>query len=121
MKGLLIHNINAMLILFLIFLVNLESNRAIASRALKVDDDHQEEVLVANHEKKGSVVEIGLEASLPRGQTPPSESSGCTYISGSGGSNCPLGAKNFATSKAKLHDHAYPRLMVSFGVATYHI
>lgn len=60
--------------------------------------------------------------SLPRGETPPTGSSGCTYIPGTGGSSCPpLKVKNYAGGHGQPHHHhasAYPRLVAQFGVAT---
>ncbi|KAM5553046.1 hypothetical protein ABKV19_025321 [Rosa sericea] len=58
--------------------------------------------------------------SLPRGETPPTGSSECTYIPGTGGSGCPLKVKNYAGGHGQPHHHAsaYPRLMAPFGVAT---
>jgi hypothetical protein len=59
--------------------------------------------------------------SLPRGETPPTGSSQCTYIPGTGGSGCPLKVKNYAGGHGLPHHHhasAYPRLMAPFGVAT---
>ncbi|CAB4261697.1 unnamed protein product [Prunus armeniaca] len=58
--------------------------------------------------------------SLPRGDLPPSESSRCTYIPGTGGSGCPLKVKNYAGHGLSHHASAYPRLTVPFGVATNH-
>lgn len=50
---------------------------------------------------------------LPKGEVPPSGPSGCTYIPGTGGSNCPIGARHFAGHGV------YPRHMISFGVAAH--
>lgn len=107
--------INICLIIFcVISLVHLESKGVIAIRVLKVEDKDDHQVVAnGNYEKKGKLL-IGLEA-LPRGQTPSSQSSSCTYIPGSGGSKCPLNGKNFAVLH---HQHDYPRLMLRFGMAT---
>ncbi|KAL6343595.1 hypothetical protein AAG906_024960 [Vitis piasezkii] len=55
--------------------------------------------------------------SLQRGPVPPSGPSGCTYIPGGGGPNCPVQEMHFA-GDALPRASAYPRLMVQFGVAT---
>ena len=52
-----------------------------------------------------------LMESLQRGPVPPSGPSGCTYIPGNGGPNCPVQEMHFAGG-------GHPRLMVQFGVAT---
>ncbi|KEH42691.1 hypothetical protein MtrunA17_Chr1g0186401 [Medicago truncatula] len=53
--------------------------------------------------------------SLDKGPVPPSGPSGCTFIPGSGGTNCPLKEMNVA---GNIHQRrGYPRLFVPFGVA----
>lgn len=65
----------------------------------------------------GQETEIFLE-SLERGPVPPSGSSGCTYIPGGGGPNCPVQEMHFAGGARSRPAVAYPRLMVQFTVAT---
>ncbi|EXB55555.1 hypothetical protein L484_017428 [Morus notabilis] len=87
----------------LLLLVLVHSEQSSASRVL---NDHKEGLV--KEEKLG----LGFQ-SLPRGPVPPSGSSGCTYIPGSGGPNCPLGEKHYAGD----HATGYPRHMVRLGVA----
>ncbi|PON53260.1 hypothetical protein PanWU01x14_203730 [Parasponia andersonii] len=74
-------------------------------------------VLYEHHHEEGLIMK-GLEfQSLPRGPVPPSGPSGCTYIPGSGGSNCQLGEKHYVVDSIR-HVSPFPRLVVQVGVAT---
>ena len=57
--------------------------------------------------------------SLQKGPVPPSGPSGCTYIPGSGGKNCPTAINGINAAGNAFHrrGEVYPRLMVQFGVA----
>lgn len=58
--------------------------------------------------------------SLDRGPVPPSGPSGCTYIPGTGGTNCPVDQMNVAGKALRRHGHgAAAALVVQFGMATY--
>ena len=94
----------ALAILLLLSLLHFEPSTA--SRVLY---DHKEELIM---------VTKGLEfQSLPRGPVPPSGPSGCTYVPGSGGSNCPLGEKHYVGDSFHRAS-AFPHLVVQVGVAT---
>ncbi|TKY51843.1 hypothetical protein E2542_SST23362 [Spatholobus suberectus] len=56
--------------------------------------------------------------SLDKGPVTPSGPSTCTYIPGSGGTNCPLKEMNVAGNVQHHSGETYPRLLVPFGVAT---
>lgn len=102
--GLLINT--SLALLLLLSLLNLEPSRA--SRVLYNDHDQEGLRMVKKR--------LGFQ-SLPRGPVPPSGPSGCTYIPGSGGPNCPLGAKHHVGDSLR-HARAFPRLVVQVGVAT---
>nr|KYP60785.1 hypothetical protein KK1_023198 [Cajanus cajan] len=54
-----------------------------------------------------------------KGPVPPSGPSTCTYIPGSGGTNCPpVKEINVAGNSHHHSAETYPRLVVPFGVAT---
>ncbi|GFZ14232.1 hypothetical protein Acr_24g0004220 [Actinidia rufa] len=61
-----------------------------------------------------------LLGSLQKGPVPPSASSGCTNIPGTGGPICLTAVQemNFAGDAPLPRASAYPRLVVPFGVAT---
>ncbi|GMN53490.1 hypothetical protein TIFTF001_022635 [Ficus carica] len=101
-------NIALAILLVLVLVFSKQNN---ASRVLY---DHEE-----GHKKSEKNKGLGLGfQTLPRGPVPPSGPSGCTYIPGGGGPNCPLGEKNYA-GHSLFHDrNTYPRLMLQVGVAT---
>ncbi|KAG4908305.1 hypothetical protein AAZX31_20G188500 [Glycine max] len=54
-----------------------------------------------------------------KGPVTPSGPSTCTYIPGTGGTNCPPVKEMNMAGNAQHHSHeTYPRLVVPFGVAT---
>lgn len=73
-------------------------------------------ILCAEEEVEWMKKELSLQ-SLQKGPVPPSGSSGCTNIPGQGGPNCPNKEMHFA-GNALPRSTVFPRLMVSFGVAT---
>ncbi|KAK6645754.1 hypothetical protein PHAVU_L001649 [Phaseolus vulgaris] len=65
-----------------------------------------------NMKEQGSLVSID-----DKGPVPPSGPSTCTFIPGTGGTNCPpvISAEN---TQHHSHEANYPRLVVPFGVST---
>lgn len=58
--------------------------------------------------------------SLHRGEVPPSGASGCTFIPGTGGTDCPITERHNSAVPLRRRNGApaYPDLIVPFGTAT---
>ena len=79
---------------------------------MKEKEDIVKQYRKMKRESKFNVVSV-----YDKGPVPPSGPSTCTYIPGTGGSNCPP-VKEINILPQNTHQTSYPRLVVPFAVAT---